>query len=95
MLPPLPHELTHDIVKLATLGLVEQERHDSTLVGQGNAFLRSASLVSHTWRNIAQPLLLKHGLIDPIYIPKFLRELKRTGVQESLDAVRIGVTEAT
>ncbi|KAL8279692.1 hypothetical protein RQP46_008005 [Phenoliferia psychrophenolica] len=93
--PPVPFEITHKILKLATMDLVEEERRDSALVGHTNAFLVSASLVSRTWRNIAQPLLIKHGLVDPIKIPKFLRELKRTGVQDSLDAVRIGVTDAS
>ncbi|KAL8279691.1 hypothetical protein RQP46_008004 [Phenoliferia psychrophenolica] len=91
--PQIPLEITHQILKNATLDLVEQERRDYTLVGQTNAFLLSASLVSRTWRNIAQPLLLKYGLVDPIGITRFLRELKRTGVLDSLDVIRIGVTD--
>ncbi|KAL8279680.1 hypothetical protein RQP46_007993 [Phenoliferia psychrophenolica] len=91
MLPPLPHELTTDILKLATFSLVEQERHDSTITGQTNAFLLAASLVSHTWRNIAQPLLLKHGLVDPSRALHYIGELERQGLRDTLPAVRIGV----
>ncbi|KAL8279628.1 hypothetical protein RQP46_007941 [Phenoliferia psychrophenolica] len=78
--PTLPFELTEKILELATTTLVEQERHDSTLIGQTNAFLLAASLVSHTWRNIAQPLLLKHGLVTPASIYLFTYKLKRAGV---------------
>ncbi|KAL8279659.1 hypothetical protein RQP46_007972 [Phenoliferia psychrophenolica] len=92
MLPPLPHELTTDILKLATLSLVEQERHDSTITGQTNALLLSASLVSHTWRNIAQPLLLKHGLVDPSRALHFIGEHARAGLKDTLAGVRIGVS---
>ncbi|KAL8279679.1 hypothetical protein RQP46_007992 [Phenoliferia psychrophenolica] len=91
MLPTLPLELTSEILEFATLDLVEQERHDSTVTGQANAFLLSASLVSHTWRNIAQPLLTKHGLINPSRADNFISEVERAGVKDSLPAVRIGV----
>ncbi|KAL8277075.1 hypothetical protein RQP46_010503 [Phenoliferia psychrophenolica] len=63
MLPSFPYEITHKILKLATLDLVEEERRHSSLAGQTNTFLHLSSLVSHTWRNIAQPLLLRHGLL--------------------------------
>ncbi|KAL8279661.1 hypothetical protein RQP46_007974 [Phenoliferia psychrophenolica] len=91
MLPTLPHELTTEILRVATLSLVEQERHDSTLTGETNAFLLSASLVSHTWRNIAQALLLRHGLVDPSRALHYIDELARAGFKGTLDAVRIGV----
>ncbi|KAL8292057.1 hypothetical protein RQP46_001523 [Phenoliferia psychrophenolica] len=91
MLPPLPLELTHEILKQATHDLVEQERHDSTLSGRANYLLLSASLVSHAWRSIAQSLLLRHGIVDLTRADLFIAELERVGLKDTLSAVRIGV----
>ncbi|KAL8292053.1 hypothetical protein RQP46_001519 [Phenoliferia psychrophenolica] len=91
MLPTLPLELTSEILRHATSDLVEQERHDSTLTGHTNALLLSAALVSHAWRSIAQPFLLRHGLVDPAKAELFIAELERVGFKDSLSAVRIGV----
>ncbi|KAL8292052.1 hypothetical protein RQP46_001518 [Phenoliferia psychrophenolica] len=91
MLPSLPNELTSEILKQATHDLVEQERHDSTLTGHTNALLLSASLVSRTWRSIAHPLLLRHGIVDPSKAELFIAELERVGFKDSLGAVQIGV----
>ncbi|KAL8277085.1 hypothetical protein RQP46_010513 [Phenoliferia psychrophenolica] len=90
MLPSFPYEITEKILKLGTLQLVYEERRHSKLVGQANAFLLSAALVSHTWRNIAQPLLTKHGLVDPFRALPFISELERQGVLSTLHAVRVG-----
>ncbi|KAL8277083.1 hypothetical protein RQP46_010511 [Phenoliferia psychrophenolica] len=91
MLLSFPYEITEKILKLATLDLIRDERRHSTLVGQANAFLLSAALVSHTWRNIAQPLLLKHGLVHPTEADGFLAELERAGLKNSLAALRVGM----
>ncbi|KAL8277079.1 hypothetical protein RQP46_010507 [Phenoliferia psychrophenolica] len=91
MLPSFPYEITEKILKIATLDVVREERRNFTLVGQANAFLLSASLVSHTWRNIAQSLLVRHGLVDPSRVHPFISELGRQGVVSTLHTMRIGL----
>ncbi|KAL8279696.1 hypothetical protein RQP46_008009 [Phenoliferia psychrophenolica] len=91
MLPSFPYEITEKILRLATLDLVEEERRHSKLVGQANAFLLSASFVSHTWRNIAQSLLTKHGIVDPYRVHRFIHELERQCVLNTVHGVRVGL----
>ena len=77
--PQLPPGLVADIVDLAVAHLVEEERHLESKIPLTNVFFLSASLVSHTWRDLAQPRLLKHALVMPEGVDGFLEQVKEHG----------------
>ena len=64
----LPYELVEYIVQLAANESVSTERHRHDLSGAPGAsthcFLLAASLVSHTWRTIAQAALLHTAVVS-------------------------------
>lgn len=71
--PSLPIETTTEIIHLATEDLVQEERHHTIPAhSPTNAFLLAASLVSQTWRSIAQLALLRNGLVTPAGVEGFL-----------------------
>lgn len=90
-IPPLPFELTTEILRLDVTDLVEQERNDVVAAASPtNAFLRSACLVSKTWRSIAAPALIRNGLVAPSGVDGFLRRLDACGRAATWKSVRFG-----
>ncbi|KAL8277691.1 hypothetical protein RQP46_009964 [Phenoliferia psychrophenolica] len=84
----LPFELLEQIIHLATFQLVSDERNLPTpalphLAG-ATPFLLAASLVSRTWRPIAQSALLKAGVVTPQSVYPFVDLLEERGVLTSV-----------
>lgn len=88
--PLLPYELMERILQICTDDYIYDERHDATITGHANYFLLRAALVNQTFRSIAQRLLLRHGLVDPAKALRFLYELDRKKLKETLVALRVG-----
>ncbi|KAL8277671.1 hypothetical protein RQP46_009944 [Phenoliferia psychrophenolica] len=89
----LPFELLEQIIQLATFQLVSDERNLSTPalphLASATPFLLAASLVSRTWRPIAQSALLKAGVITPQSVYPFVDLLEERGVLKSVREVRV------
>ena len=87
----LPFELSEQIIQLATFQLIADERNLPALPSCTGAtpFLLAASLVSRTWRPIAQSALLKAGVVTPQSVYPFADLLEERGVVGSVREVRV------
>lgn len=95
--PQLPYELTAKIIRAARDELLIEDRSrprtdplPTTPPESATTFLFSASLVSQTWRNISQYLLLSTAIVGTGNGRQFTREVARQGVATSLPSIRLG-----
>ncbi|KAL8287504.1 hypothetical protein RQP46_003362 [Phenoliferia psychrophenolica] len=88
--PAVPAEIVLHVLDLATSDLIEAERLATPPAQSTNAFLAAASLVSKTWRPIAQSLLLRKGIIPLPNIDSFLEEIRKRGIRPSTVRVSAG-----
>lgn len=92
-IPPLPAEIVHHILELATSDPNEAERLPTPPDVSTNAFLSTASLVSRTWRSSAQSLLLRKGLVRLASIDPFMEQIEKRGIRPS--SIRFGAGNPT
>lgn len=85
----LPFELLQAIIHLAAFQLVSDERNLPSSQFAATPFLLSASLVSRTWRQIAQAALFKAGIVTPKTVYSFVGLLEARGELGSTREVRV------
>ncbi|KAL8281466.1 hypothetical protein RQP46_006150 [Phenoliferia psychrophenolica] len=84
--PRIPPELVADIIELTVELLIEEERHLEAHEPLSNRFLRSAALADRTWHSIANPILLKKGIVTSGSVVGFLAQIKANGMEATLES---------
>ncbi|KAL8287519.1 hypothetical protein RQP46_003377 [Phenoliferia psychrophenolica] len=93
--PAVPAEIVLHILDLAASDLIEAERLPTPPAQSTNALLSTASLVSKTWRPLAQSLLLRKGLVLVSNIDSFLKEVRKRGIRPSTVRFNVGASNPT